>query len=375
MNNVFITAFSSVSSLGVGTESSLNNLNSKKSFLKLPDENDIFDLPYFPISEDLNVNKNISRCSQLAIRLLLLIEEKWISLSPLPIFSATSTGGIKETEENYNDSTSKQKGYPVFKKHFFNSIFDDIKNVYKDKISEYYTFSTACSSSGHSLMHAYELIKKGVINKALVLGVDVLSLTTMIGFNSLKLISPTGTKPLTIERNGLTLGEGGGVLLLESNPKNEPIAEIIGAASTTDGHHISSPDPEGKQQKECILKALNEAGIKNTDIDYVNAHGTGTIVNDETEIKVIKSIFDKIIPVTSIKSYIGHTLGASALADIGITLGMLKNGIIYQPENMGTPIDEKYIPKSTLNAKVKYFLKNSFGFGGNNVSLIIKNYF
>lgn len=121
-----------------------------------------------------------------------------------------------------------------------------------------------------------------------------------------------------------------------------------------------------------MQKAIEIADINAEELDYINAHGTGTVMNDEVEMKVIKSIFSREIITTSLKSFIGHTLGASAVTEIAIVLAMLKEKMIYQAKDSIDPIDEKFIPKNNVNKKVKYFLKNSFGFGGNNVSLIFK---
>lgn len=374
MNRVFITSFSSISSLGIGIEESLKNLQTQKQLICIPDKDDKFKKPYFPINSSLTIDNNKIICSQFALTLLDLIKDFWMPISPVSLFLSTSTGGIKETEEVYKDLREKTVKYPLFKRHFFNRIFNDIKEKYGNSILDPVTFSVACSSSGHSIMQAYQMIKNGIIDKALVIGVDVLCLTTMIGFDSLKLVSSSGTKPLTRERDGLSLGDGGGILLLESVPHIDPVAEIIGAHSNSDGYHISSPDPDGTQQYECILKSIKKAGIKKEEIDYINAHGTGTIMNDEVEMKVISSIFSEVV-VTSLKAFIGHTLGASAITELSLVFEMLKNNTIYQPVNLGEPIDEKYIPLKTINKKVKYFLKNSFGFGGNNVSIVIKNLF
>jgi len=373
MNRVYITSFSSISAVGVGIKESIDNLKTQKQSIIFPDEKDKYKKPYFKINNDLDINNQKTRCSQITLTLLSLIEDDLLKMDPLPILFATSTGGIKETEEAYLDIINKNKIYPVFERHFFNKMFDDVKEVYKDKFTDSMSFSTACSSSGHSIMQAYKFIKNGIIDKAVVVGVDSLSLTTMIGFDSLKLVSETGTKPLTVNRDGLSLGEGGGVLLLESNPHIEPAAEIVGCSTTTDGYHISSPDPNGTYQKECILESINQAEIDISDIDYINAHGTGTNMNDKVEVDAIKSIFTNDITVTSTKSFIGHTLGASAIIEIALVIGMLKEKKIFQVTGLGDVMDKDIIPDNTVCKEVKYFLKNSFGFGGNNVSMIIKN--
>ena len=228
---------------------------------------------------------------------------------------------------------------------------------------------------GHGIFHAYRYIKNGVIDKAIVIGADALGITPMFGFDSLKLISPQGTNPLSKDRDGLSLGEGGAILLLESNPLDSPIAEIIGVSSNSDGYHITSPNPEGIQQRECILNSLKQSGLNNEEVDYINAHGTGTPTNDEIEINVIKSIFSSNIIVTSLKGFIGHTVGSSAVIELAICLEMLKHKVIFQPQDFNNPIDPEYIPENTVEKEVKCFIKNSFGFGGNNVSMAIKNYF
>jgi 3-oxoacyl-[acyl-carrier-protein] synthase II len=124
-----------------------------------------------------------------------------------------------------------------------------------------------------------------------------------------------------------------------------------------------------------MLNAIEEGGLKPDDIDYINAHGTGTPTNDEIEVNVIKSIFSPKVKVTSLKGFIGHTVGSSALIELALCLGMLKNQKIFQQSNIGEPIDENYIPRESLNLKVKHFIKNSFGFGGNNVCLLVRNHF
>ncbi|OHD10721.1 MAG: hypothetical protein A2086_11595 [Spirochaetes bacterium GWD1_27_9] len=370
-NNVYITYYKSISALGINTNETLLNLENGNIPIYTPKEDEKFKYPHFIINNKLE-NEKTARCSNIAFNLLSIIDDKLINIDKIPLFLATSTGGIKETEKIYKELIDKKIQYPLFQNHFFNKTMDDIKTKYKNKFIDGYTFSTACSSSGHSILQAYKFIKNGIIDKALILGIDTLALTTMIGFDSLKLVSHTGTKPLTNQRDGLSLGEGGGLLFLESNPKDTPHAEITGCFSNSDGYHISSPDPEGEIQKQCILETLKESSVSIEDVDYINAHGTGTIMNDEVELKTIKSIFKNPIPVTSLKHFIGHTLGASTITEIAIAIAMLKNKKIYQPKSFCDPIDKDYIPLKTIQKDVKYFLKNSFGFGGNNFSILLK---
>ena len=374
MKKVYITSYSCISSLGAGMQESLKTLSEEKQPIHIPEKNEKFFLPYFPLKHKLKPNDNHILCSELALSLLELIEGDFKKLKPeIPLFLATSTGGITETEEVYDSLDKKKAKYPLFERHFFSKIFHDISSKYGNLFRNAGTFSTACSSAGISILQAHNYIKGGAIDRALVIGVDVLSMTTMVGFNSLKLVSEKNIKPLTVERDGLSLGEGGGILLLESEPAGSPAAEILGCHTNSDGYHISSPDPEGTQQKICINKALEKSGIRPDGIDYINAHGTGTTLNDEVEMKVIKSVFPVGTAVSSLKSFLGHTLGASAAIELALCLGMARDESIYQVKDLGTPMDDAYVVKSSVKKKVRHFLKNSFGFGGSNVSLVIKN--
>lgn len=376
VNKVFITSYSVISALGIGNEETLIALENNKQSIYYPKENEKFKKPYFPVTRDLGIKEDITLCSKIVRKLLSLTEEKWLKLAPIPLFIGTSTGGIKETEEAYTKLINmKKKKHNISDKQYFYDFNYSINKKYGDKISDLYTFSTACSASGHSIFHAFRFIKNGIIDKAIVIGTDALGITPMFGFDSLKLISSLGTNPLSKNRDGLSLGEGGAILLLESNPSVDPVAEIIGVSSNSDGYHITSPNPEGTQQRECILNSLKQAEINKEEIDYINAHGTGTPTNDEIEINVIKSIFSSRVIITSLKGFIGHTVGSSAVIELVICLEMLKHKTIFQPLNFTDPIDPEYIPEKTIEKEVKYFIKNSFGFGGNNVSMAIKNYF
>jgi 3-oxoacyl-[acyl-carrier-protein] synthase-1 len=374
-NSVFITASGSISALGGSLDESVNSLKKEIQPIHFPVTGDAYTKPWFPLPRTLldAYPDTIIECSRQAFVLIDQVIEQLQSLAPLPLFMATSTGGIRETEEIYRDLVEQDKKYPLFTRHFFDAMSTDIHNRYPNLISECYTFSTACSSAGHAIAQASRFISQGTIERALVIGVDSLSYTTMIGFDSLKLVSETGTKPLTMERDGLSLGEGAGLLLLESENSlsSDPLAEILGYSSTSDGFHISSPDPEGTQQERCVREALASASLTPSDVTYINAHGTGTEINDRVELSVIEKVFDRNVTVSSLKTFTGHTLGASAIVEIPLVLQMAQKGKIYQPKGLGTPIST-LVPAESMQKKISTFVKNAFGFGGNNVSLVIK---
>jgi 3-oxoacyl-(acyl-carrier-protein) synthase len=365
-NKVFITYYDCITAAGLSAWESINCILDGQPQLTIAEKSSKIHNPYF-----FN-HKLISREKSRTLDIIYHLLDKLPDNKKMPLFYATSTGNINETEKNYKELVLKQSNYPLLKTHFFDYITTEVKNKYKNLINQSISFSTACSSSAHAVLQAARFIENNIIDEALILATDVISLTTAIGFDSLKLISPTGAKPLALSRNGLTLGEGGGVLILSKNQTSAAVAEITGYASNSDGYHISSPDPQGTAQNKCIQKSIAQSNIALEEIDYVNAHGTGTVMNDEVEVSVIKSIFTHKILMTSFKGFIGHTLGASAINEIALALEMLSRKKIIQLKNFTDPLDSAIIPTSTNAGSVKYFLKNSFGFGGNNVSLVIK---
>lgn len=371
-NRVYITHYESATSLGITKEQILGALSKNNPVPIYPRAGEAYFKPYYKIPYNYDEYSKNTKSTAIAFKMLDGCDDFIAEHQNIPVFLSTSTGGIRETELQYKKLIEKRSDYSIFQNHFFNKTANDIRMRYpKGKIGDIITFSTACSSSGHAILQAYRMIKKGVIDYAILMGIDVISQTTMVGFDSLQLVSSSVSKPLTNARDGLTLGEGGGLLILQKEPVSAEDFEVAGVASGTDGYHITSPDPSGNNQRWCIKQAIASAGISLEDIEYVNAHGTGTPMNDKIELSVLEEVFQEKILVTSLKSYIGHTLGASTIDEIAICIEMLKEGFIYQPLNF-TDRMNSIIPEKTVQKRIRYFLKNSFGFGGNNVSVVIK---
>ncbi|MBW2260917.1 MAG: beta-ketoacyl-[acyl-carrier-protein] synthase family protein [Deltaproteobacteria bacterium] len=241
------------------------------------------------------------------------------------------------------------------------------------------TLSTACSSSANALAQAAAGIEQGRFEAAVVLGVDSLTRLTYHGFGSLGLVSPVPCRPFDAGRKGLTLGEGAACLVLES-PQGarsrgaDVLAGVLGWARNVDGHHITQPDPEGRGIEACIRTALAHAGVEAGDIDHVNAHGTGTPQNDLMEGTVIGRVLGPAVPVTSTKSYTGHTLGAAGAVEALYSVLALQGGFV--PATLGLEevdhrLDVNVVAGSTLDRGLDRVLSNSFGFGGNNCCLIL----
>lgn len=252
-----------------------------------------------------------------------------------------------------------------------------------------FSLSTACSSSSDAFILARDLIQKDAVDSVVVGGSDApLFAPVFSSFCVLRALSKrndtpeTASRPFDLLRDGFVLSEGAGVLILEeleyAKKRGAHIyGEVLGVSSTCDAFHITSPDPRGKQAERALRLAIQDAGIKPQDIDYINAHGTSTPLNDKIETMVIKNVFGdkaKEIPVSSTKSMIGHSIGAAGALEIGAALLALEKGIIHPTINQETPdpeCDLNYVPNKAIKANPKIILKNSFGFGGKNAALVI----
>lgn len=244
-------------------------------------------------------------------------------------------------------------------------------------------FSTACAAGNYAIGYGFDLIMLGRADIVLAGGSDSFSKVAFTGFNQLSAVAPEKCQPFDKNRKGMMVAEGCGILILESLEnalkRNAPIyAEILGYGLSCDAGHMTHPSIEGIS--ECMLKALREANIEKENIDYISAHGTGTPANDKTECAAIKEVFGdryRQIPVSSIKSMIGHTMGAaSALESIACALAV-KNDIIPPTINLEIPDSEcdiDCVPNMPRSHAVNIALNNSYAFGGNNASLVLRKY-
>lgn len=241
------------------------------------------------------------------------------------------------------------------------------------------TLSTACSSSANALVQAAVGIEQGRFDVAAIIGIDTLTRMTYHGFGSLGLLSPVPCSPFDRDRQGLTLGEGAACLVLESPERARArgarvVAGVMGWGRNVDGHHITQPDPEGRGIEACIRSALDHSGVGGSDIDHVNAHGTGTPQNDLVEGTVIGRLFGGQVPVTSTKSYTGHTLGAAGALEVLYSVLSIRDGFV--PATLGlSEVDPRLeidvVKGGSVDAELGVVLSNSFGFGGNNCCVVV----
>jgi 3-oxoacyl-[acyl-carrier-protein] synthase-1 len=231
--------------------------------------------------------------------------------------------------------------------------------------------STACSSSAKVYGSAVRLLEAGLIDAALVGGVDTLCLTTLYGFNSLELLSPDICRPWDARRQGLSLGEAAAFSLLE---RDAVAAQgwLLGVGESNDGYHMSSPHPEGAGAVDAMRAALADAGLQPSDIDYINLHGTATPNNDAAEDRAVTAVFGDRTPASSTKGATGHTLGAAGGVEAALCLLALQNGLMPGGLNLrdADPALHVHYLRNCRSASPRAVLSNSFGFGGSNASLV-----
>jgi 3-oxoacyl-[acyl-carrier-protein] synthase II len=246
-------------------------------------------------------------------------------------------------------------------------------------------FSLACASSNFALGHAIDLLRTGQSDCMLAGGWEAIQASGLVGAHRLGVIDSRPCRPFTKERLGFTPGIGAALLVLETLPSAlargaEPLAEVAGFGASCDAHHITSPDPDGRGMALAMQRALDDAGIGVDEVDYINAHGTGTYLNDLIETVAIKRVFGArayAVPVSSTKSIVGHTAGASAALEAAVCCLAVRRGVVPPTVNYDTPdpeCDLDYVPNASRRQAIGTALSNSFAFGGNNSTLVVRRF-
>ena len=333
--------------------------------------------------------KRLSRTDQFA----LIASEEAVKLSGIDFYPSeevgvclgAGAGGMFEAETYHREVLLKGKPKPSM-------LWPFIPNYSTDRVSERFGFSgpkftvtTACSSSATAIGYGADLIRNGNSKVVLCGGNEALSELTFGGFNSLKAMDLSSCKPFDRRRAGMSLGEGAGIIILED--LDEAIrrgvriyAEFLGYGIGGEAHHITAPEPTGMWEARIMREALEEGGIHPTEVDYINAHGTGTPLNDKVETLSIKNVFGEraySIPVSSIKSMVGHCLGAAGVIEaVASILSMVHEFIppTLNHEEGDKDCDLDYVPGKSREMKVGLVLSNSFAFGGNCTTLVFRKY-
>jgi 3-oxoacyl-[acyl-carrier-protein] synthase II len=241
--------------------------------------------------------------------------------------------------------------------------------------------ANACASGTNAIGHAFECVRSGRYQRVLTGGYDALSELVFVGFDSLQASTPERCRPFDRHRTGMVLGEGAGILALENldaaRARSVPVlAEITGYGVSTDNFHLTQPDPSGIGPRQAMERALQSAQISADAVDYINAHGTATPLNDAAEGKAINEMFGRV-PVSSTKSMMGHSLGAAGAVEAIICLLALQHQFLPPNINFRAPdedIDLNVVANETRPAALRTVLSNSFGFGGTNASVVMREF-
>ena len=254
------------------------------------------------------------------------------------------------------------------------------------------SIATACAASCHAVGESFRYIHEGIADAMITGGSEVVvTPLALAGFCSMRALSTrndaprSASRPFDMDRDGFVMGEGAGMLILEEmelalERGANIYAEVVGYGLSGDAYHVSAPDPEGEGAIHCMSMAIERAGLQPEDIDYINAHGTSTKLNDASETKAIKTLFGEHaskLAVSSTKSMTGHLLGGAGGVEAIYMALTIENGIIPPTTNYDTPdpeCDLDYVPNVARKGKVNVAMSNSFGFGGTNASLVLKGF-
>ncbi|MEQ6292152.1 beta-ketoacyl-[acyl-carrier-protein] synthase family protein [Vogesella sp. GCM10023246] len=296
--------------------------------------------------------------------------------SRVGVFLGSSTSGILSSEVAYRQrdplSGALPAGHSYRETHNAYSVADFVRRFF-DLAGPAVVVSTACSSSAKVFGTAERMMAAGLIDAAIVGGVDTLCLTTIYGFSSLQLVSANPCRPFDGERDGISVGEGAAFALLErAGQLHAGDILLTGVGESSDAYHMSSPHPEGLGARAAMAQALQQAGLAAADIDYINLHGTATPSNDAAEGAAVLALFGDSTPCSSTKGHTGHTLGAAGGIEALICALALQHGVM--PGGVGTQqldasLQCNYL-LSTVERPLRHVLSNSFGFGGSNCSLV-----
>jgi 3-oxoacyl-[acyl-carrier-protein] synthase-1 len=290
----------------------------------------------------------------------------------IAVFLGTSTSGILSTELAYQGRDPATGALPA------GFRYDTVHNL--DATTEFVrrvlaltgpamTISTACSSSAKVFCLAERFMRLGLIDAAVVGGVDSLCHTTLYGFSALQLVAPDICRPFDTARRGLTIGEAAGFALLE---RGEGDLQFMGYGETSDAHHMSTPHPDGEGARRAMLDALARAKLSAREIDYINLHGTATPANDRAEGRAVHGIFGAGTPCSSTKGVTGHALGAAGITEAAIALISIEQDFLP-----GSPTTREVDPETQCAIalrgeprNLRRVMSNSFGFGGSNCALV-----
>ncbi len=390
---IFISEVGAISAIGNNAEEHFNSLQNGVAGIAISEHLQTTHQQEFPFGEVKFSNEelaqklglatgNYSRTALLGLWAVsqLLDNSKLTPTVRTGFISATTVGGMDQTEQHFN-AYLKGENLDFAKAHPLGSSTEFISKHLNFK-GYRTTLSTACSSSANAFILGSRLIRSGLLDQVVVGGADALSAFTLNGFNSLMILDREHCRPFDAERQGLNLGEAAAYLLIESEASllssgRTALAELKGFANTNDAYHQTASSPDGDGAYSAMQEAIKNSGLSIDQIDYINAHGTGTANNDLSEGKAIQRLIGNLpIPFSSTKAYTGHTLAAAGAIEAVISVLCLQNQFIPASLNFKNSMPELDIlplQKSISSINLHNILSNSFGFGGNNSSLVFSS--
>ncbi len=285
----------------------------------------------------------------------------------------TSTGGLDATEpayRHYRNHGTRAPDFSLRRAHAFDALSQLIAELCALR-GPRYAISTACTSSAKAIASATRLIDAGHCDAVLVGGADSLCETTLRGFQTLGVLSEAGSRPFSSQRTGIHIGEGAAFLLIERNGIG-PV-RVLGVGETSDAHSMSAPHPEGLGAARAIRAALVQAELSPEDVDYVNAHGTGTDQNDTTESMAIRATLGSQVAVSSTKGSTGHLLGTAGATEAAFAALAITHGVL-PPSAGAEPVDSTLgiaVITQAVEQRTRVALSNSFAFGGSNAAVLL----
>jgi 3-oxoacyl-[acyl-carrier-protein] synthase-1 len=393
MTPLVLTHFTATSCIGRGLRETLGTLQERRTGLA-PCKFETVELDTYvgevagidaePLPGRLvNFNCRNNRLAHLGLRqdaFLEAVDESARRWGPrrVGVFLGTSTSGILETELAYRRRDPSTGALP--------RDFDYRRTHNSFSVAEFalqllglegpaVVVSSACSSSAKVFGSARRMIEAGLIDAALVGGVDSLCLTTLYGFHSLQLVSHLPCRPFDVARDGISIGESAAFALLERVPDSldADAVMLLGIGESSDAYHMSSPHPEGRGAQAAMLQALETAGLQAGDIDYINLHGTGTPSNDNAEARAVAAVLGSEVPGSSTKGATGHVLGAAGALEAVICALALQHRLM--PAGLNTTVVDPTLGVNYLlenrRENIARVMSNSFGFGGSNCTLIL----
>jgi 3-oxoacyl-[acyl-carrier-protein] synthase I len=392
MQPLYISHYTLATCLGLGKQANWDAVYEKRTGLK-PCAFETVDLPTF-IGQVQGVELQVMpqhlahhMCRNNQLAQLALLQDgfcdaiteaiKIYGKHRIGVFLGTSTSGILSTELAYRHRAPETGELPEDfhypQTHNTYSVSGFVRDYFEIE-GPAVAVSSACSSSAKVFGNAARMMECGLIDVAIVGGVDSLCLTTLYGFNSLELLSTELCQPYGEHRKGISISEAAGFALLTREKAHPASVAVTGIGESSDAHHMSSPHPEGAGAMAAMQQALDMAGLQPQHVDYVNLHGTATRSNDSAEGLAVATLFGSSVPCSSTKGHTGHALGAAGIVEIALCLLAIQNKLI--PAGVNTQQLDKTLALNYLLENLaqppKTILSNSFGFGGSNCSLLLE---